>query len=98
MERIVARFGLTAVDEDWIESTWMQPLQESQFHMELPEPNLKDLIRLTDFLKANTISVEDVPKELLSYLAVIIGKDTILMNPFSYDTLTVADRYFNFLR
>ena len=79
MERILARFGLNAVDEDWIKSTWMQPLQESQFHMDLPEPNLKDMIRLTDFLKGNTISVEDVPKELLSYLAVVTGTDTILI-------------------
>ncbi|CAG5098717.1 Oidioi.mRNA.OKI2018_I69.XSR.g15913.t1.cds [Oikopleura dioica] len=74
MERILARFGLNVVDEDWIKSTWMQPLQESQFHMDLPEPNLKDMIRLTDFLKGNTISVEDVPKELLSYLAVVTAK------------------------
>ena len=75
MDAIRSRLGLESVEEEWFKATWMQPLQESVYHMNLPEPNLRVFMKLSNYLKTTTMSVEEVPKDLLAYLAVVIGRD-----------------------
>ncbi len=75
MDGIRSRLGLDSVELEWFKTTWMQPLQESDYHMNLPEPNLRVFMKLSNLLRSSTMSVEEVPKDLLSYLAVVIGRD-----------------------
>jgi hypothetical protein len=97
MDTIRSRLGLDSVEPEWFKTAWMQPLQESDFHMNLPEPNLKVFMKLSNLLKTSTMSVEEVPKDLLSYLAVVIGKDENIIFIFFGGTNNLFSRFTIFL-